>query len=83
MNTECNPKQLHFQGLGSREVVGCFDGGTITSDAGILSIVVDEKKHIPRRTSYAASSSKTPSTNFRPARTSGMIEDPVSRLQFF
>jgi hypothetical protein len=36
MKTQCNPKQLHFQGLGQREVVGCFDGGTITSDAGAL-----------------------------------------------
>jgi len=36
MKTQCNPKQLHFQGLGTRKVVGCFDGGTITSDAGAL-----------------------------------------------
>jgi hypothetical protein len=36
MKTQCNPKQLHFQGLGQRKVVGCFDGGTITSDAGVL-----------------------------------------------
>jgi hypothetical protein len=36
METECNPKQLHFQGLGERKVVAAFDGGTITSDAGAL-----------------------------------------------
>ena len=36
MKTDCNPKQLHFQGLGSRNVVADFDGGTITSDAGAL-----------------------------------------------
>jgi hypothetical protein len=36
MKTECNAKQLHFQGLGHREVVADFDGGTITSDAGAL-----------------------------------------------
>jgi hypothetical protein len=36
METECNPKQLHFQGLGGRKVVAAFDGGTITSDAGAL-----------------------------------------------
>lgn len=34
MTTECNPGQLEFQGLGRREVVGCFDGGRITSDGG-------------------------------------------------
>jgi hypothetical protein len=36
METDCNPKQLHFQGLGARKVVAAFDGGTITSDAGAL-----------------------------------------------
>jgi len=36
METQCNPEQLHFQGLGARKVVGSFDGGTITSDAGAL-----------------------------------------------
>ena len=36
MQTQCNPKQLNFQGLGPRKVVGSFDGGTITSDAGAL-----------------------------------------------
>jgi hypothetical protein len=55
----------------------------IVKTEGILSIVVDEKKHIFRRTSYAAFPSKTPSTNFLPDRTRGMIAEPVSRLQFF
>ena len=36
MATECNPNQLRFQGLGRRNVVGQFDGGTITSDVGGL-----------------------------------------------
>jgi hypothetical protein len=36
METDCNPKQFHFQGLGSRKVVADFDSGTITSDAGAL-----------------------------------------------
>jgi hypothetical protein len=36
MNTECNPKQLYFQGLGPRKVAASFDGGTISSDAGAL-----------------------------------------------
>ena len=34
--TECNPTQLEFHALGRREVVGCFDGGRISSDAGAL-----------------------------------------------
>jgi hypothetical protein len=34
--TECTSKQLHFQELDKRKVVGEFNGGTITSDAGAL-----------------------------------------------
>lgn len=36
MTTECTSPDLVFQPLGSREVVGRFDGGTITSDGGCL-----------------------------------------------
>lgn len=36
MPTECNTDRFCFQPLGRREVVGAFDGGTITSDAGGL-----------------------------------------------
>jgi len=36
MTTECNPQSFHFQPLGRRQVVGGFDGGEITSDAGAL-----------------------------------------------
>ena len=36
MKTECKPKQYEFHALGRRQVVGGFDGGRITSDAGGL-----------------------------------------------
>jgi len=36
MDTQCIPTQLEFHSLGKREVVGKFDGGSITSDAGGL-----------------------------------------------
>jgi hypothetical protein len=36
MRTECNTNQLEFHPLGNRDVVGCFDGGRITSDGGGL-----------------------------------------------
>ncbi len=36
MPTECNSRSVDFQGLGSRRVVACFDGGPITSDGGVL-----------------------------------------------
>jgi hypothetical protein len=36
MTTECNRKSLVFKPLGRREILGRFDGGTITSEAGGL-----------------------------------------------
>ncbi len=36
MQTECNRDLFGFAPIGRREVVGSFDGGTITSDAGAL-----------------------------------------------
>ena len=44
MSTQCNPGQLEFHALGKREVVGRFDGGRITSDAGgLLLREVDQR----------------------------------------
>ncbi len=36
MQTECTSPQLEFESLGKRQVVGKFDGGRMTSDAGAL-----------------------------------------------
>ena len=36
MKTECTSHAIEFQRLGRREVIGRFDGGTISSDAGRL-----------------------------------------------
>jgi len=47
MNTQCTTEQLFFQGLGTRKVAGCFDGGTLTSDAGALLLrEVDRARNI-------------------------------------
>ena len=43
MTTECNAESFLFQGLGRREVVARFDGGTITSDAGALLLRETER----------------------------------------
>jgi hypothetical protein len=43
--TECNQSAFEFQGLFSREVVGRFDGGQITSDGGGLLL-----REVERRT---------------------------------
>lgn len=44
MTTQCNTSQLEFHALGRREVVGKFDGGNITSDAGGLLLRETEKR---------------------------------------
>ena len=50
MTTECNAREFHFQGLGSRAVTARFDGGAITSDAGgLLLREVEAKTGILRR----------------------------------
>src|ERR671923_1951433 len=36
MPTECTPTQLAFEGFQGRQVVGAFDGGAVTSNAGAL-----------------------------------------------
>ena len=50
MKTDCNVKELQFQGLGKRAVIGRFDGGTLTSDAGgLLLRELDERLRITER----------------------------------
>lgn len=44
MTTDCNPQQLEFQGVGRRMVVAAFDGGTLTSDGGLLLLSEVERR---------------------------------------
>jgi hypothetical protein len=44
MKTECNTDRIAFLPLGGREVVGAFDGGKITSDAGAMLLREVEQK---------------------------------------
>jgi hypothetical protein len=44
METQCTQEQMAFQQLGRREVVGKFDGGKISSDAGGLLLREVEKR---------------------------------------
>jgi len=36
MQTQCNAGQFEFEGVGRRAVVAAFDGGAVSSDAGVL-----------------------------------------------
>jgi hypothetical protein len=48
--TECRTEQYKFHALGNREVVGHFDGGDITTDAGgLLLREVEQRTGIIRR----------------------------------
>ena len=42
--TQCNTLSYSFQPLGSRDVLGVFDGGKVTSDAGGLFLREFEKR---------------------------------------
>jgi hypothetical protein len=44
MKTECIRKRIKFQGLSNREVIGQFDGGSISSDGGSLLLREVEKR---------------------------------------
>jgi len=44
MTTECTPVQLKFHSIDRREIVGRFDGGNITSDAGGLLLREVERR---------------------------------------
>jgi len=44
MTTDCNPQQLEFQGVGRRTMVAAFDGGTLTSDGGLLLLSEVERR---------------------------------------
>jgi hypothetical protein len=44
MKTECTPTQLEFHAIGRRNIIGRFDGGNITSDAGGLLLRETEKR---------------------------------------
>src|SRR6266852_5093361 len=69
--TQCKTEQYEFHAIGNREVVGHFDGGDITSDAGgLLLREVEQRTGIIRR--FAAC--------FRDRRDPRFTEFPVEEL---
>jgi hypothetical protein len=72
MRTECITEQLEFQPLGSRAVIGRFDGGKISSDAGgVLLREVESRLHIVKRLAESC---------FRDYRKENRIEHNVESL---
>jgi len=71
MTTDCNPQQLEFQGVGRRTMVAAFDGGTLTSDGGLLLLSeVERRRGILRQ--FAAC--------FRDQRNPAYVEHSVEEL---
>jgi len=52
MKAQCTAEQREFHGLGRRDVIGAFNGGRISSDAGgLLLREVEQRTHILKRLS--------------------------------
>jgi hypothetical protein len=71
MTTQCTPTQLEFHALQRRQIVGRFNGGTITSDAGGLLL-----REVEKRTGIIAGFAKC----FEDLRDPDLIEHTVSEL---
>jgi hypothetical protein len=71
MLTECNPDLFGFAPVGRREVVGSFDGGSITSDAGALLL---------RQTDQVIGLSKRLAACFHDRRCQELVEHSVETL---
>lgn len=44
MTTDCIPHQFEFQGMTRRTVVAAFDGGTLSSDGGVLLLAEVDRR---------------------------------------
>jgi len=71
MTTECNQQSFEFHPLNQRQVVGRFDGGAITSDAGGL-LLREVEKHTRIVERFAGC--------FRDHRAAGQVEHTVREL---
>lgn len=61
MNTHCKSNRIELQGPGSRTFTADFDGGHITTDAGVLALQqVDQKLQILRRFADCFVDARTP-----------------------
>ncbi|MCP4183766.1 MAG: hypothetical protein GY761_10680 [Hyphomicrobiales bacterium] len=70
MPTECRTDKLEFKGLNGRRVVASFDGGAMTSDAGILLLgEVDRAVGLFSRVAACFSDHRSPALRVHEVRT--------------
>jgi len=71
MQTECTPDLFGFEPAEGRAVVAAFDGGRVTSDAGVLLLA---------RTDRAIGMARRFAACFRDGRAAGQVEHAVERM---
>ena len=71
MTTDCIPHQLQFQGLTRRTVVASFDGGTVSSDGGVL-LLAEVDRRLGLLEQFAAC--------FKDHRNPGLVEHSIEEL---
>jgi hypothetical protein len=77
MRTECSQSSFEFHSLNQRNVIAKFDGGTITSDAGILLL-----REVEKRTGLIAGLARC-FTDYRDARwTEHTVEELLGQRLF-
>jgi hypothetical protein len=77
MTTECNQNSFEFHSLNQRKVIARFDGGNITSDAGIVLL-----REVEKRTGLIAGLAEC-FTDYRDARwTEHTVEDLLGQRLF-
>jgi len=74
LKTECTPLQLEFPGVGCRRIVGRFDGGALSSDAGALLL-----RDVEVRTGLLAKAARCFRDHRDPRRIEHSVEELVSQ----
>ena len=72
--TQCTPRQLEFPAVGRRRIVGRFDGGTLSSDAGALLL-----KDVEGRTGLLSKAAGCFTDHRCPERIEHTVEELVSQ----
>ncbi len=81
MQTECSAELLAFAPVGRREVVGSFDGGAITSDAGALLLrATDRAIGLVKRFSKCFAAYSCSDEDFNPCSPTAGYNQPQAHI---